>query len=305
MRAHPSVEIQCTPQNSASDLFLNLRTGDTLTARLVSTSGGSALLKVRETSLKAQLPPGVHLLKGDVLALSPDGCKSGRFSFKLLSVNGQSVLPEATHTEQSLLALGIPPTARNIRLAQLLSQSGHAPTREIVDSFGKILSKVPGLPVSVSSFMAARGLMPNEEGIRLFSKPGPLLDQSGEITQNLLYYPFPFRPHDKLLRSALFVFRDKNAPEAEKQQTIIFISLQTQHLGTVQASLCAGSGGLKVDLTLSSTPVQMFFLQHLDTLQEALSQTGLPLRALHASAAPCPACASVDERPRGEIDIHV
>ena len=303
MRTSPSVHIQCPFPGNIQHPFSELKEGDRLAAQIETLSGSTALLKTQDASVRAFLPFDVSLREGDRLTLLLQNRQNGQISFKLLSVNGQNVPPETTRLQQALLRLGISPTARNIHLSQLLRQNGQTPAPALLEAFDAILSKAPGLPVSVAAFMASNGLAAGEEEARFFSKSGNLPEHSGSVTQNFLYQQIPIPLEDRSQKAALFIFKNKKTPSA-KNRTVIFITLQTKNMGNVEAMLQSDTDGLKVDFTLESLPVQIFCLDHLASLKEALRSTGLHLLGIHAAAKP-PTVRFSKEDPIGGLDIHV
>jgi hypothetical protein len=312
LRVQPPIQIECASPGESLHPFCSLDPGDTVTVALHSASseGTAALLKTQSESFKASLPPGVRLLKGDTLTLLLTGRRDGRLFFKLLSVNGQSVLPEASHLEQNLLRMGIPPGSRNMRLAHFLWQNGYAPDHEMIGAFEKISAKAPGLPASVAAFMAERGILPGERESSLFSRPGHLPDRppGEQATQNFYYQQIPICLRDHGYKAGLFVFRDKDRRKAKKQ-TVVFFALQTQNMGRVEARLTYDAGGLTADFFLRSGSVQKYFSNHLDALKKTLGANGLRLLVIRASAVLNPGSPSAagdpNETPKGGIDIKV
>lgn len=312
MRVQPPIQIECASPGESLHPFCSLDPGDTVTVALCSASskGATSLLKTQSESFKASLPPGVRLLKGDTLTLLLTGRRDGRLFFKLLSVNGQSVLPEASHLEQNLLRMGIPPGSRNMRLARFLWQNGYTPGPEMIGAFEKVSAKAPGLPASVAAFMAERGILPDGRESDLFSRPGQLPDRPpGEpATQNFYYQQIPIRFRGRDHKAGLFVFRDK-ARLKPKKQTVVFLALQTQNMGRVEARLKYDAGGLTADFFLRSGSVQKYLSNHLDALKKTLGANGLRLLVIRASAALSPgsppASGDPNETPEGGIDIKV
>ena len=115
MRIQPPIQIECASTGESTHLFSGLDPGDTMTVAFCSASqeGNTALFNAQGQSFKASLPSGVQLLEGDTLTLLLTERQNGRLFFKLLTVNGKNVLPEAGRLEQSLIKLGIPPGERN------------------------------------------------------------------------------------------------------------------------------------------------------------------------------------------------
>ncbi len=305
MRIQPSAQIEIASPGGASEPFSALKTGDTVSVRLAALEGATALLKAQDVSVRASLPPGTLLLEGDVLALVLTDRQNGRLSFKLLSVNGRYVLPEADRLEQSLLQLGISPTARNIRLAQYFRQNGYTPGPEVIAAFEAIAAKAPGLPAAVATFMAARGMMPDETEAMAFSRPGGMPDRlPGELScHNFYYAQIPVWLENRGSKAELFVFRDVKRADDESGPAVVFISLQTRNTGRVEAKLHYVSGELTVHLFLESQSLQSYYRLHLDALKEALDSGGL--RLLGIFAADADAARPQDEGFIGGIDIKV
>ncbi len=309
MRIQPSVQIEDAAHGKPLQPFRGLDTGNAVTVRLTALSGLTAVLQTQDgKSAQAALSPGIRLLEGDVLTLVLEDRQNGRLSFRLLSVNGQNILPEASRLEQSLLRLGIAPTARNIRLAQLFRQTGHTPNPEIIGTFEKIVATAPRLPLSVAAFMAARGQLPVKEESRIFSQPGQLPDSVPKEpgVRNFYYLQFPVRLEKRDCQAGLFIFRDKDRDATQKEQTVIFIALHTQNLGRVEARLGYGAGGLAVHFLLRSERVQNYFSNHFGSLKEALTGIGLRLLGIRATiSGDLPAADSPRGERHGGLDIQV